>query len=453
MSLRLDNFIAVGVLFTLCFAALAHGAVEPWSLALVALLVAVLVLLWGTKVILERQFALTFPPASWPIACFLLLGIAQSVSFTGKAGERYSLSQDVEATRSTVVALLAVQVFFLLCANFFANRERLRVIVGFLTFFGFALSVFALLQHFTWNGKFYWLRTPLSGLGSPFGPFANHNHFAGFIELLIGLPLALIITNAVRREERIFYGFLAIVMGVTIFFSLSRGGMLSLLMELLFLAILSRRVRLQKKNAQSSVLWRGMAILIVTITIVAGTFWIGADSVVNRVAGSNQDNLSTSRVWVWQGAMSVFYTYPVLGAGLGAFQTVYPQRSTYDGSFGFVAQAHNDYLQVVADGGMIGAVLALWFLGVMWREVMRGLQAPDPLIAGLALGSGTGIVGLLTHSLLDFNLQLPSNAMLFLLLCAIASFCSRQAEAPKTSLVVSPDPRLTAPTFTIGVSG
>lgn len=453
MSLRLDNFIAVGVLITLCFAALAHGAVEPWSLALVELFVASLVLLWGTKVILERHFTLVLPATLWPLLLFLFLGLVQGVSFTGKAGVHYSLSQDVEATRSTVAVLLAVQLYFLLCANFFANRERLRVIVKFLTFFGFAVSVFALLQHFTWNGKFYWVRAPLSALGAPFGPFANHNHFAGFMELLIGLPLSLIAASAVRREERIFYGFLAVVMGVTILFSLSRGGMVSLAVEILFLAIFSQRLRPQKKNVQSSVVWRGMAILIVIITIAAGTFWLGADSVVNRVSGSNQDNLSTSRVWVWKGALSVFYAYPILGAGLGAFQTVYPQRSTYDGSFGFVAQSHNDYLQVLADGGMIGVVLALWFVVVVWRDVMRGLQAPDPLIAGLALGSGTGIVGLLIHSLLDFNLQLPSNAMLFLLLCAMASFCSRQAAALKTSLVVSPGPRPNAPTFTIGVSG
>lgn len=453
MSLRLDNFIAVGVLFALCFAALAHGAVEPWSLALVELLVALLVLLWGTKVILERHFTLSLPATTWPLLGFLILGLAQSITLLGKGGERYSLSQDVEATRGTVAALVTVQLFFLLCANFFANRERLRVMIGFLTFFGFAVAVFALLQHFTWNGKFYWLRTPLSALGSPFGPFANHNHFAGFMELLIGLPLALIAASAVRREERIFYGFLAVVMGVTILFSLSRGGMLSLAIELLFLLAFSRRLRSQKKNAQSSRLRRGMLVLIVTITIVAGTFWIGADSVVNRVSGSNQDNLSTSRVWVWRGALSVFFTYPVLGAGLGAFQTIYPQRSTYDGSFGFVAQAHNDYLQVLADGGMIGAVLAFWFLWAVGRDVLQGLQSHDPLIAGMALGSGTGIVGLLTHSLLDFNLQLPSNAMLFLLLCSIASFCSRQAAALKTSLVVSPGPHQQAPTFTLGVSG
>ena len=453
MSLRLDNFIAVGVLFTLCFAALAHGAVESWSMSLVKLLAAILVLLWGAKIILERHLALMIPQSTWPLASFFLLGLAQSISVTGKDGQLYSLSRDVEATRSTVAIFLAIHIIFILCANSFANRERLRVIIGFLTFFGFALAVFALLQHFTWNGKFYWLRTPLSDLGSPFGPFANHNHFAGFMELLIGLPVALIVANAVRREERIFYGFLAAVMGFTLLFSLSRGGMISLFMELLFIALFSRQLHQPESTANVSVFWRGMAILVVVSTIVVGTIWIGGDSVLNRVTGSNQDTLVTSRVWVWQDALNVFKTYPIAGAGLGAFQTVYPQRSAYDGSFGFVAQAHNDYLQVLADSGMIGAAIALWFIWVVLRDVVRGIRARDPLIAGMALGSGAGIVGLLTHSWLDFNLQLPSNAMMFLLLCAVASFCSQKASEQETSVDFSPGPRLNAPTFTVGVAG
>jgi O-antigen ligase len=454
MSLRLDNWIAIGVLAVLCFAALAHGAVEPWSIALVKLLTGLLVLLWGSKVILDKRLALTLPAATWPLVGLLLLGLAQSFRFTDQAGQVQSLSQDVEATRGTVAIFVAVLVIFLLSANFLAHRERLRVMAGFLTFFGFALSVFALLQHFTWNGKFYWLRPTLSELGLPFGPFANHNHFAGYMELVIGLPIALIVAGAIRREERIFYGFLAAVIGITILFSLSRGGMFSLFVEVMFIALLSSQLPRQKGKAKasvSSVLWRGLAIVVVVIGIFVGAIWIGADPVVNRVAGHNQDTLSTSRVWIWKDALRVFRDHPIAGAGLGSFQTAYPRRSGYDGSQGFVAQAHNDYLQVLADGGMIGGVLALWFLWVVLRDVLRGVRAKDPLIAGLALGSGAGIVGLMAHSLFDFNLQLPSNAMLFLLLCSIASFSSRKVLEQETSLELLSGPRLNAPTFNVGV--
>ena len=74
MSLRLDNCIAIGILVVLCFAALAHGAVESWSIAIVKLLTAVLVLLWGLKIILEKRLVLTIPATTWPLVSFLLLG-------------------------------------------------------------------------------------------------------------------------------------------------------------------------------------------------------------------------------------------------------------------------------------------------------------------------------------------------------------------------------------------
>jgi O-antigen ligase len=311
------------------------------------------------------------------------------------------------------------------------------------------LAVFALLQYFTWNGKFYWLRPPLSALGNPFGPFANHNHFAGFMELLIGLPVALIVAGAIRREERIFYGFLVVVMGMAVLFSLSRGGMFSLFVELVFIAVCGWHLR---RHAAVSRFWRGIAVLVILVPILVGTLLIGADPVINRVTGEGQDTLATSRGWVWKGSFQVFKTYPLLGAGLGSLQTVYPQRSEYDGAHGFVAQAHNDYLQILADSGMIGGVLALWFIWVVLQDVRRGMRARDPLIAGLALGSGAGIVGLLVHSLLDFNLQLPANAMMFLLLCAMASFCRQQVAAQETALELSSGPRLDAPTFYAGVS-
>lgn len=448
MSLRLENCIAIGVLVILCFAVLAHGAVEPWSVAIVKLLAALLVLLWGIRIFLEKRIVLILPPAIWPLACFLLLGLAQSLTFRS-----ISLSRDVEATRSAVAVYASLLVIFLLSANFLANRERLRVMVTFLTFFGFAVSVFALLQYFTWNGKFYWIRPALSGVGSVFGPFANHNHFAGCMELLIGLPISLIVANSIRREERIFYGFLAVVIGITILFSLSRGGMISLFVELLFIVFLSSRLHRKGNQPNPSVWARATVVAVLVVTIFAGAIWIGADPVVNRVVGDGQETFSSSRTWIWKDAWRVFMTYPISGAGMGAFQTVYPHRSDYDGIYGYVAQAHNDYLQVLADGGIIGGVLALWFICVVLRDVVRGMQARDPLIAGLALGSGAGIVGLLTHSLLDFNLQLPANAMIFLLLCSVASFCSQKVSDQEASVVIPSGPRLNAQTFTVGVLG
>jgi O-antigen ligase len=118
------------------------------------------------------------------------------------------------------------------------------------------------------------------------------------------------------------------------------------------------------------------------------------------------------------------------GTGLGAFETAYPQYSQYDGSL-IISQAHNDYLQIVADCGVVGGVLALWFVVLMFRDLARALQHRDEMMMGMALGCGGGVIAMLVHSLFDFNLQLPSNALLFLASTAVISNIGSAATSGK----------------------
>jgi O-antigen ligase len=454
MNSRLDNTIAVGLLVVLCFTALAHGAVEGWSVALFVVMIAGLTLLWGGKVLIEGRLAVTIPAAALPVAALLLVAVVQSLSFGG--GQVKSLSLDVEATRMAAVILAGLLLALLIAANFIASRERLRALAGFLTVYGLVLAVFALLQHFTWNGRFYWLRPTLSEISAPFGPFVNHNHFAGYMELLIGVPVALIVARGVRREERMFYGFAAVMMGVALVASLSRGGMVSLFAELMFVVALSSRIaHLRGRRGGAGVqprLVRLGATAALAAAILVGVIWIGADPVVKRLAGSEQETFYTSRGWLWRDSLSVIFARPVFGSGLGAFQTAYPNHSRYDGTLGVVAQAHNDYLQALADGGIIVGALAVWFIVVVARDLWRGLGSRDPLLAGLALGCGAGIFGMLVHSLFDFNLQLPSNSLLFFLLVAVVAVSSRAASGPVAEVELPQQARHHAPSFTIGAS-
>jgi O-antigen ligase len=125
---------------------------------------------------------------------------------------------------------------------------------------------------------------------------------------------------------------------------------------------------------------------------------------------------------------------PFIGVGLGAYETAYPIYSKDDGAIVLgksfaVDRAHNDYLQVLADCGLVGAVLAVWFIVLIFQAVARGRQSRDPLCRALAIGGGAGIFGLLVHSVFDFNLQIPSNALLFLLLTAAVSQAGAKVSA------------------------
>jgi len=345
------------------------------------------------------------------------------------------------------------------------GRERLILLQKFLTLYGLALAVFGLVQYFAWDGRFYWLRqVPTDEITSPFGPFVSHSHFAGYLELLIPIPIALLITRGVRREARLFYWFAAVMMGVAILTSLSRGGIIGLVAEMVMLVIFGlqwARIRDAETSAYEHVessrysdstlerLSRSRAWVVasVILAIALGILWVGPEPLVKRLgqgqATSSNPQAETfflSRGWIWRDTLSMIKSSPITGVGLGAFETAFPAYSHGDGSLS-VSEAHNDYLQVVADGGLIGGLLAVWFIVLAIRNAARGLRTRDPLRAGLALGAGVSITGLLVHSFFDFNLQLPAHALLFLLLSAVVSHLGARVAEPGVALTESMEPR------------
>ncbi|HSE37531.1 MAG TPA: O-antigen ligase family protein [Blastocatellia bacterium] len=418
-----DKAIVAGLLAAVVFTTVALGTVEAWSVAIFQLIVVILSLVWALKAILEKRLELRIPAEALPLGGLVLLGLTQSLALTGNSGQTRSLSMDVEATRGAAAMIFFLFVSFLIAANVFNTHKRLLTLENFLIIFGLALAVFALIQHFTWEGKMFWVRpTESGGTG---GPFVNRNHFAGYMEMLIPIPVALALSHAMRGESRLFWGFAAAIMAVAEVASLSRGGMISLAAGLLFLAVLSVRKKSfgKSQKRESGFSFRPAYIIVLMLgAILAGVIWIGAESdILKRVS---DDPLTSSQVTdrqaVWADTLTMFRANPVLGVGLGAFETVYPIYGQGNGSL-LIQFAHNDYLQVLSDGGVVGGALALWFIVAVGRSLAGGLKSSEPLYSSFALGAGAGIFAILVHSLFDFNLQIPSNALLFLVLCAVVS--------------------------------
>jgi O-antigen ligase len=416
------NVVASGLMVAIAFTALALGTVEAWSVAIFELIILVLLVLWAAKAIVDNRLDIRFPAAALPLGAFVLLGLIQSIAIN--SGDRTNaLSMDVEATRGAVVVIFFLFACFLIASNFFKSVQQLRSLANFLIIFGLVLAVFALIQHFTWEGRLFWFRPMAAAGAGTGGPFVNRNHFAGYMEMLIPIPLALAMDRAVRTEARAFYAFAAAIMGIAELASLSRGGLVSLAAGLIFLAVLSasRKRGDSHSSTKASIIFHP-AVLIIAISgaVIAGVVWVGADlEIVRRVAN---DPLTTGatmdRRAVWGDTLKMFSAHPILGVGLGAFETVYPIYGRGNGTF-VIQFAHNDYIQVLADGGIVGGLLALWFIIVVFRDFARGARSRDPLRGTLALGAAAGIFAILVHSLFDFNLQLPSNALLFLVLAAM----------------------------------
>lgn len=178
----------------------------------------------------------------------------------------------------------------------------------------------------------------------------------------------------------------------------------------------------------SSRLYPAFLVLLIVVAIGAGMYWVGADSgLAERFAADQGEAGATSRQIVWLDTLSMIRAHPVLGVGVGAYQTVFPMYGHSEGST-IVEFAHNDYLQALADGGIVTGALAIWFIVVMFRAFARGTKSREPVTNALALGAGAGVFAILVHSLFDFNLQLPSNALLFLVLTAIVVTTGAKSE-------------------------
>jgi O-antigen ligase len=467
MSARLDQIMFTLLLVLCVFTALAHGTVEPWSVAIFEWACVLLLFLNGLKATLERRITLPCPAVLWPLLAVLVLGFLQSFSWMNAAGQRQSLSFDVEATRATVLQFFLLVVAFLTAAIVLAQRERLELWQRFVVCFGGVLALFALVQHFWWDGKFFWLRPAVAeDITSPFGPFVHHGHYAGYMELLLPLPLALLIVREVTGAARLVYYAASLMMLLSALLSLSRGGALGLMFELIFLAVAGTQVarrfshrRFSRDHAFDGEFEEGFAfhshafiravlsrlgiIGFSCVILVVGLWWIGAEPILNRLVSQSAleaqgTSFYATRGWIWRDTLVLIKANPLLGVGLGAYETALPQYSRSDGSL-TVNAAHNDYLQVLADGGWVAGFAALWFVALVFRQVRRGLQSPDPLRAGLALGCGAAITGILAHSAFDFNLHLPAHALMFLILTAVVSELGSKVPHPVFQRVELPE--------------
>src|SRR5215208_372687 len=150
MSAFLDKAIATGLVVILIVSALAFGSNEPWSVGLFEVMITVLIFLWAIKLAADKRVKISVPITALPLAGLVALGLAQAIATTDGEGRIHSLSMDVEATRGAVTVLFFLLVSFIIAANFFVTRERIRALANVLVIFGIALSVFALIQHFTW---------------------------------------------------------------------------------------------------------------------------------------------------------------------------------------------------------------------------------------------------------------------------------------------------------------
>ena len=398
------KFLRLGICALISFAVAAHGGVEDWARAILEAGVAFLFLVWALRFYFNEKEQPAFSPLLPPLALFFLVVLGQW--FLRATASSYS-------TRIELLLLLASLIFLFLCVQVFRTLSEWRGFVWFGMGLGFVVSVFGILQHLTFNGKLYWFRELRYG-GIPFGPFVNRNHFAGLMELILPLALVPLVLGKVRRERLAVVALFAVMPVAALFLSASRGGIVSFCLQVVFLIYLLLRRRGLGKNVLGVA-----AVLLAALLIVT---WLGVGQILQRFSSLQSLEVTEGkRAAMRRGAWRIFLDHPLAGTGLGTLQIVYPPYETlYDGKI--VNHAHNDYLEALAETGLLGGLCCAWFLVVLFLKSFSRFRQNDFSFAGaLQLSGIVACAGFLVHALVDFNFHIPSNLWLFFLMAHLAT--------------------------------
>lgn len=422
----------------LIFSVMNFGSVEIWSAAILEVSVFTLFLAWiiggrsersaGIPFVQERrEVKYLFIALSVLLFFMFIQMLTLPPNFLKYLSPRafdlytfYSVDKNPEMhislyaykTEAEFLKVLAYALFFILISLSTKDMPAIEKMLKILSVFGFALAFFAILQSGAWNGKIYWFRE-ITG-SSPFGPFVNRNHYAGLVGMLIPLTLGLAFTRK-SKEKQMLFGFFGLIMSVSLFLSLSRAGIISF-----FAGIGSLSLFLSWNKIRSRKRW---AVAVFLFVLSLYLLYIGIDPLIERFYKT--DVTHEARTAVWGNTLSAFKDFYLTGSGLGTFVNVFPLyspeavESLYD-------HAHNDYLEYLLEAGVIGFALLIFFFISFIRCVVAGSWSGKAGILKISMLSSLATIAV--HSAFDFNLHVPSNALMFSAILGMSIAISRCAQ-------------------------
>ena len=438
-SSRLSGAIFFALCAIAASAVVAYGAVDVWALGLTAIFVGAVAVLWIIDSWRDGEFFFSANPLQISLFGLIAIGLIQLLPLHNMSASDDLLGAPVARTlslapyltRFAVVQLSIYFIFFAAALVFIDNQKRLRKTVFALVIFGSLMAFFGVLQRLANIDGIYGIRQTNAAI--TFGSYVNQHHFAALMEMIIGLPLALLFGKATEKDWRIFLIVAAVVMGMTILFSGSRGGLISLLAVVGFIVaanLLKKRGAENNADADdepASGFRRKIIPIVGGLALILGLFgmviMLGGDEALLRGVNliDNQQDVSNGRSYFWQIALKIIADYPILGTGLDSFGVVFTRYDFWNGNLR-IEQAHNDYLQILADAGIFGFACVASFIFLLFRQSLQIIgKTSDNFRRSVAVGALAGCFGIIIHSLFDFPLRTPANGYIFLLLVVLAT--------------------------------
>jgi O-antigen ligase len=321
------------------------------------------------------------------------------------------------------------------------SERRLRLLVELIMAIAVLSAIFGLWRQLSQHQVGFVLPKLRPGFG--YGQFINSNHFAFLMEMALGLTLGMAICRGVSGVRLAIYVLCAVPMFVTLVLANSRGGILSILCQAVFLAWLLVSRRGQNKGSGTVVsgtrllLLRAVLVTMLLVGAVVTVVFVGGDPLVGRI-----DTISVEldpkaahtfalRQNIWQATWRLIKDHPVAGVGFGGYWIAITKYHQASGDI-TPQEAHNDYLELLASGGVIGVLIGIWFIVEFARSARRTFGTADHFHRAVALGAMAGILAVAVHSLVDFGLHTTINALVFTVLIAVSTGQTGGGRRPHT---------------------
>jgi O-antigen ligase len=439
----LDRTIFVALLGIIALTALPYGADGTrWETPFECIVYA-LGVLWLVEGLMRKSWRVSGLSLAIPVVGIILLALIQTIPMSARI-----VSADPYETRLFVFKLLALVLAGVLMNQYCSSNSRLRALIHTIIAIGMASALFGILRQTTQQSPGFIL--PALNPQEGYAQFINTNHFAFLMEMALGLVLGLLAGGAVRPDRVLIYLAMAVPMWLAVILSGSRGGILSIFAQLIFIGLLCGKVRPSEHRPEQmgdvlSWLWRissspvfRVVMTVVLLSVISFTIlWVGGEPLsrrfqaiqvsggvtsINEEAGTAEVIVreNTNRSDIWKATLRLIAANPVMGIGFGGYFAAIPEYHDASG-VSVPRQAHNDYLELLASGGLIGGILGASFIFLLVRQSRRCLRSRDPFRRAACFGALAGLFAVAIHSFVDFGLHITINALVLTALAIIAT--------------------------------
>jgi O-antigen ligase len=351
------------------------------------------------------------------------------VLFAARAVDRHALSIAPEATVTALALYVAFGAMMLGVART-VSATGPRRIAALIAGLGVLLALVGIIQRPVYDGRIYGFWTPLMQ-GSPFGPFVNKNHFAGWMLMALPLSFGLLCASCARAMDEsatnwrhriiwlsspeanrvLLLGAAAAVMTLSLVLTMSRSGMLAFAVSIATTGCWA--IQRMPGRSRRLVVAGYFACLVV---FVVG--WAGVDVVAARFESADPATVN-ERLPIWRDTWHIIHDFWMTGSGLNTYgvATLFYQTSMP----GFhLREAHNEYLQLAAEGGLLLGIPVVCTMVTIARDIRRRFADSQGSSYWIRLGAVTGLIAIALQSTVEFSLQMPGNSALCAVLCGIA---------------------------------